>query len=230
MTSFLPTKSPSFSAVLTAAALAFAGLVSAPAAVIYSTYNSNDSGTASGLHTGSGKAVAFEMPATLLPGGTTHYTLDSIAVRLSSSAGVTSTDVKMSLYTNDGSNTPGSLIESLSASSSFTLTSSVGTYTFLSSGSTTLSASTRYWIVMEGTNVSPDIYYWHSSDPLPSPLSSVGVTNGGAVYGSGSPSGWTSTSGVSNAVTVNATAVPEPAACLLFVVGATAVLLRRRKA
>jgi len=215
----------SLTSLSTVAVLFFASFVPAHAAVIYNTYNGNDDGTASNIHSGNGKALAFTMPATLLPGGTTSYDLNSVQMRFSGSA--SSTDMTVSLYSNDGSNTPGTLLGTLTPSSSFTLTGSVATYTF-NATSLTLSASTTYWVAMTASVASG--IYWHTSSPLPSPLSSVGVTDGGGVYGGGSPDTWTSTSGVRNSLTVNATAVPEPGTCVLFATGALCVILRSRKA
>lgn len=209
----------------------FTALASLNASVIYDTYGGNYSGPTSNIHTGNGKGVAFTMPNPLQPApGTTSYTLDSIQLHLSgTSAG--NSDITLSLYTNDGSNTPGTLIGGFTASSSFTLTPTTGVYTFNPSTSITLSASTTYWVTLQSSVVggSGPLVYWHTSTPQPpaSP-STVGVTNFGAVFGSGSPDTWTSTSSNFNAMTVNATAVPEPGAVMLIAIGATFTLLRRR--
>ena len=199
----------------------------ASSAVIFSTYNNNDSGTASPIHNASGKGIAFTMPATLQPGGTTSYTLDSVSLRLSGS--ILSSQIVLSLYTNDGSNTPGTLISSFPATP-FTLTSTVTSYTFTTSSAVTLAAGTTYWVTMYTTSSNTNGLSWKTSSPQPSSYSTVGVSLSGTIFGSNtSPSSWTNTSStVYNSLTVNATAVPEPTAVALAILGIAGLAVHRR--
>lgn len=222
-------------ASLLLSALALFGAPATNAAVIFSTYGGNASGTTStGIRTNNGKAMSFAMPNPLQPGGTTSYTLDSVELLLSGNSA--SSVIQLSLYTNDGSNTPGTLITSFTPASSFTLTSTATLYTFNPGSSITLDANTTYWVTLSSTNGTGNTtgVNWNTSSPLPSPLSSVGVGFGTnpAIFGTNTtPSSWTSTSSVNNAFIVNATAVPEPAGWGLAIIGTTVFLRRnfRRK-
>ncbi|GAT34585.1 PEP-CTERM protein-sorting domain-containing protein [Terrimicrobium sacchariphilum] len=209
--------------------LAFISIHStAKAAVIFSTYNNNDSGTASPIHNTSGKGLAFNMPSPLQPGDTTSYTLDSISLRLSGS--ILSSQIVLSLYTNDGSNTPGTLISSFTPTSAFTLTSTAASYTFTTSSAVTLTAGTTYWVTMYSTSSNTSGLSWKTSSPQPSLYSTVGVSLFGTIFGTTTnPANWTNTSStVYNSLTVNATAVPEPGIAALSMLGILGLVGLRR--
>ena len=213
----------------TAATLTFTA--TSRAAVIFSTYNGNDAGTSSPLNNNSGKAIGFTLPNPLQPADTGSYQFDGVSLRLSGTAASTSLVVK--LFSNDGSNTPGTELGALT-STTFTLTSTAATYTFTPSAALTLTAGTTYWIAVQSTepeNTGASLN-WHTSNPQPSSYSSVGVATAGQIFGSGSnPSTWTQTSGVRNSLTIDATPlpIPEPAAPILTGAGLVSMAMLRRR-
>ena len=216
-------------AFATASALALTA-VGSHAAIIFISYNDSDGGTPSPLNNNSGKAVAFTMPTPLQPTDTASYQLNSLTFRFSGS--VTNTQIVVKLYSNDGSNTPGTELTAFS-SDTFTLTTTAGSYTFVPAGSVTLLAGLKYWATVSSTEPSGGAALsWRTSTAQPASYSDVGVTPGGQIFGTGSdPSTWPSSSGVINTVTVDATAlpVPEPAAALLLAGGAMTAAVKRRR-
>jgi hypothetical protein len=213
---------------LLALLLALFPLGNAQGIVIFNSFNNNEAGATSTIHNASGKAVAFLMPGSLQPAGTTSYTLDSVGLRLSGNSA--SSAIVLSLYSNDGGNTPNTLITSFTAASAFSLTGTAATYTFTPTTTVNLVAGARYWVTINTTHSSMGgTLAWHTSSPQPASYSTVGVTTGGAVFGSDSnPGGWTTTSPNVNGLIVNATAVPEPSA-LALVLGVSLLVPRRRR-
>lgn len=199
--------------------------------LIFSSYNGNGSGVSSSINSEgaiNSKAVAFTMPDPLLPSGTTDYLLDTIQVYLTGTA--TSDRVILGLYDNDGVNTPGALISSFTAASSFTLNATVTAYTFLPNSSVLLEDGTTYWVALSAApGVSSFGISWRTSSPQPSSYSSVGVTYGGNVFGaSTNPSVLASVGSSINAMSINATVVPEPSTLALVAAGSFLVMFRRR--
>jgi len=225
----MTTTKAALSLLATAATLTFTA--TSQAAVIFSTYNNIDGGTSSPLNSNSGKAVGFTMPAPLQPAETGSYELNSVSLRLSGTAPSSSVVVK--LFSNDGTNSPGTDLGALT-STTFTLTSTVGTYTFTPSATLTLTAGTTYWIAVQTTELENTgaSLNWHTSSTLPPSYSSVGVTPAGQIFGPGSnPSSWTQTSGVRNSLTIDATPlpIPEPAAPILTGAGLVSMAMLRRR-
>lgn len=197
------------------------------AAVIFSTYNGNVSGTASGLD-GAGKAVGFTM-------GSESYTLSSVSIWLTSSSTVTltSTNIAVEFYTNDGGNTPGTFIAGFASTPGTQVGTTATEVTFAPSTTLTLSAGTSYWVTVKAINTAH--IGWASSSPQPSSYSSAGVQlitpsifgsgAGGGLSGS-NPSNWATASGTYNTLTLNA--VPEPGTAGLLVAGSLLLAVRRR--
>ena len=167
------------------------------------------------------KAAVFTM-------GSQAYTVDSVILTLSSYN--TATDVARVGFFLEGANslTPGAQVGSfLTAPSSSS--NNMADFTFSPSGSLTLAANTRYWLLVDA-NVGSSNFIWSLPDPVVTPSGTAatfdfsrGSSNNGSSY---------SNSSVHNSFQINGTqvtAVPEPGTFLpaaLLVMGA---LLRRRR-
>ena len=161
---------------------------------------------------GGGKAVSF----TIASG--TDYSFDSLDVVISNVSG--SSNVEFSIWSNDtGASPVGSKILDLTNGA----TPASGTNTYTAGSPLTLTEGSTYWIVATGTG-----WEWDGATTAPSTGTTAGATFGFA--GNPVPSNWDATSGVTNAMTINATAVPEPSTSAFLGLGLIGLLARRRRA
>lgn len=132
----------------------------------------------------------------------------------------------VSLYTNSGSNLPGTLVETLSGSTS---PDTQNFYTYTGSGSTQLLADTGYWIVA-GVSSGTGQYRWNAeSNNSPEVGSTVyqdvaKSSNAGGSWVYNNPG-----NSISLQMIVNAAAVPEPSRALLLGLGLVVTCLRRKR-
>ena len=159
-----------------------------------------------------GKAVSF----TIASG--TDYTFDSLDVVLSGVSG--SSNVEFSIWSNETGTSPIAL-----KILDFTIDAGLpadGNNTYTAASSLTLTEGSTYWIVAQGED-----WEWDGASTAPSTGTTAGATFGSDTL---TPSGWTKTSGVTNAMTINATAVPEPSTSAFLGLGLIGLLARRRRA
>ncbi|MEP2775882.1 MAG: choice-of-anchor R domain-containing protein [Luteolibacter sp.] len=187
---------------------------SAQAAVVFSSID-NTGGTQSNLTSLSGKAINFVI------GSGTDYTLDNVVLNIGTINGAAAPVV--SIWANETGGTPiagPNPLETLTLSGTFTANS---LNTFTSTG-LSLQADTTYWLVVRGENTSS--FAWLGDTDA----ATVG-TNNNRLFGNGgsTPDTWNSASGILNAATINATAVPEPSSVGLLGLGGLALILRRRR-
>ncbi len=213
-------------------AISLAVVLTSPAAVIVDSGlvgNSNNS-TLSGGTGGAGKAVGFTM-------GTQAYTLDSVNIRLLTSATPPSAaQMNFGIYLGNSSG-----ITSGSASAVFndpTLTAStVLNYNLTLTAPFTLEANTTYWFVAYTTDTSTGSLGWTFNTAGQDATTSGGVTittTEGRFFQTGNtvtnPTTWGGTSSTYNNIQINATAVPEPSAGLLLLGGFGILAGLRRRA
>ncbi len=136
-----------------------------------------------------------------LPSGS-DYTIDSVTLRFGNYRTDAGDVASVGFYTDNG-NQPGTLVASLLSAPSST-SDTIGNFLFTPSGTITLSASTKYWLLVQGSAGSFD---WHGANPGQTPtgaatwsLYKFSFDNGGSYFEiSDRPS-----------FEINATAVPEP--------------------
>ncbi len=161
--------------------------------------------------------------------GSSSSTLNSVDLNMDFASG--SAPIIVSIYGDSGTQPgefPGASLEVLSGASNPSLNQ---VYNYTSSG-TSLSAATRYWLVLSTVNTGAldTSYYWHVTDDL-SETSPAGWTigNGPAVYSS-IIGEWTGVTELDSATpgmfAVNAT-LPEPASIGLLGLSALTLLRRR---
>lgn len=156
-------------------------------------------------------AEVTQWPAQSFTVGGTAATLDSVDVRMWQFIQGTPGNFQVQLWSNSGSNLPGTLLETLLGPTNPAANS---TSTYTASGVTVLAANTTYWIVEKVTS-GDAIYAWGAQIPvgLPEIGSDIGhsvTTDSGASWQAASTTGYT------NQMVVNGTFVPVPAAVWLF--------------
>lgn len=175
------------------------------------------------------KALGFAM-------GSTAYTVDSVALRLTGVSNTGTDAPVISIYRANGTgNAPSSTLVGSFINPTFTSALSTS-YTFLASGTITLAANTTYFLtVQQLTTTGPDYeFIWDNGGVLASNANTaptgVGATNGIATFGGGP-----SVTAISNTNTtrynwyqINGTAVPEPSAAILAL-GGVALFTRRNR-
>jgi hypothetical protein len=192
--------------------------------------NSNlDGASDSGFGNSSGKGIAFTL-GNAAAFGTTGYNLDSIVVKLKTVGTVPApTDYRFALYTNDGTNTPGTLIISFT---SVTLPiNTTANYTFTPVSAFVLQPSTTYWIAAT-SNQAPDAVYWQFGGAAPTTFAAgISVPAIVSYFGPGDPGTWgpPSTSGNYTDIQINATAIPESPSLAVAAAGLIPLLLRVRR-
>ncbi len=177
----------------------------------------------SGTHTLAGTVRNIDYFGQSFMSGGTTMGLTSVDLYMGNAASALG-NFAVALYSNTGSNLPGTLIETLTGPSNPATT---GTYTY--TGSSTLLANTGYWIVAEVTGGSGS-YSWHAEFNNPPEVGAT-VANDVAISHNQGAS-WTYNnpgSNVSLQMTVNADAVPEPSRALLLGLGLAMTCLRRKR-
>jgi hypothetical protein len=160
--------------------------------------------------------------------GSTAYDLSAVIIGLNFGATVpTSSQISVGLFTNGGGNVPGSLIGSFNTASptpSFTA-STINAYQFNYTGTTTLTASTSYWIVVQNVPASSPVFDWYMASGNPSDDPAQQNSSGVTFLGTrgtitGDASNWTRnlTTNFSN-LRFNVVVVPEPSTYALGLAG-----------
>lgn len=208
----------------------------AHAAVIFDTNSGTYASSASTTFLNQfGKAVAFQT-------GSTAYSLDSLSLFLNGDgSAVSNSTLTVVLYSNDGSNTPGSALATLGTVGG-TTASSAAEFVFTPGAAITLQANTIYWVSVRRASVDTGSIGWVTSSTVQTPPSPVEVgysyagfnpvlvqisNPGGASVSD--PATWTSRSSVYNALEISGTAVPEPGAALAILVSGLGVIVLRRR-
>lgn len=127
-------------------------------------------------------ALQFKQIAQGFTMGSTAYQLSAVKIGLNFFDPVpTSSEILVRLYSDNGSNLPGSAIGTFNTASptpAFVADQS-NVYEFAYTGTTTLTAGTKYWIVMESIPASPLFEWFFASGgggPNPAEQNSSGVT------------------------------------------------------
>lgn len=219
------------------AAFALLSLLGSRFAMAVSTVSnlSNAAVLETGLFTGyfpeeGGAEVRVAMPFVT---GSLGSTLNSVDLNIEGTTGTA--PIIVSIFGDSATQPgefPGSALEVLSGASSPSLNQ---IYSYTSSG-TSLSASSRYWLVLSTANTGTldTSYFWHVTEDA-SEISPAGWTigNGPAAYSSldGEWIGVTELASTNSGMfAVNATLVPEPTALGLLGLGSLVALRRRRHA
>jgi hypothetical protein len=163
--------------------------------ILIGNYPSTD-GAGSTIDTVNKKALVFTTP-----NNGTSYDINSVVLRLANYTAATSPNPAIGFYT-DGGTAPGTLVGNLLTDAPLGGSTLAADYTFLPSGSLTLSANTTYWLLIDAEGGS--FQSRSTTTALHSDVGSTGSFMRFPVSGA-----WASSS-VFNALTVNATAVPEP--------------------
>lgn len=167
--------------------------------------------------------------------GSTPYQLSSVDIGLRFTGTVpTSSQIFVSLYTNNGSNNPGTLIGSFNtASPSPTFAPNTNdVYRFNYTGSTTLVANTSYWVVVR-TSLSP-VYDWYYAQGGPTDTPTVKNSSGVSYFGTRTmeafSSTWTNANANYSGLRYTVNVVPEPSTYALGLAGTLVLgtIARRR--
>lgn len=114
--------------------------------------------------------------------GSTAYDLTSVSVGLNLTATVpTSSQISVSLFADSGSNTPGSsLVTFDTASPTPSFATGRTEYVFTFTGSQTLAANTKYWVVVQNVPGTSPLFDWSyaagNPSDKPTAKNSSGVT------------------------------------------------------
>lgn len=184
-------------------------------------------------------ALQFRQIAQGFTMGSTAYDLSAVKIGLGLTSPVpTSSEIIVSLYSDNGSNLPGSAIGTFNTASptpAFVAETS-NVYEFAYTGTTTLTAGTKYWIVMESISTSP-LFEWYFATgggaPNPAEQNGSGVTYLGTVGtpGNAVPSWGTNLDAIASSnLRFNVVVVPEPSTYALGLVGTLVIgAVARRK-
>ncbi|MDB6003944.1 MAG: hypothetical protein JWR15_931 [Prosthecobacter sp.] len=210
----LRSPAPSLPLCMTAILLLFGANTHSQAAVIFDQ---------SGTHTLNGTVLNSDyFGQSFLVGGTTMG-LTSVDLYMDNAANAVG-NFAVALYSNNGSNLPGTLMEVLTGSSN---PATAGAYTY--TGSSALLANTGYWIVAEVTGGAGS-YSWRAEGNN-TPETGTTVFHDVAISHNQGTS-WSNNNGSSNVslqMTVNADAAPEPSRALLLGLGLGMTCLRRKR-
>jgi hypothetical protein len=169
---------------------------------------------------------------------TQNYKLTSVDLVLSNFTAATGGgSLTLSIYSNNGSNNPGTDLSDVSTSVTGTTSGTPTLASFTLASSLLLSAGTTYWLNLSSSAGGPTVLWagaFSSSFNQINP-SGIGATDLGQLrsVGSGSPpTGTPSTSELRTSFELNGSAVPEPGSIVLIGVGSGLLLLvgRRRVA
>ena len=167
-----------------------------------------------------GKSLGFTM-------GAEAYTVTTLTLRLDNVNGTTDSPT-VRIYTNNGSNAPGTFVGGFINPATFNGTAETN-YEFIADGTFTLNPSASYFIVVQQLNTAEGDrgFHWQNGSPTITP---TGVANTPvARFGGGiDPSSHTQSSGQFNWFELQGNAVPEPSTGLLGALGMMALLRRRR--
>jgi hypothetical protein len=176
---------------------------------------------------------------------TSSYNLTSVDLYLSNYTVAAGSSLVLSIYSNNGSNNPGTDLYDLTTNLTATASGTPTLTTFSGTGSFTLTAGTKYWLDLYSTTPSNDItstVTWVGArDSVGNQInpSGSGATDLGqlrSVGGGNPPTGTPSTSDLRTAFELNGTpsAVPEPASLFMVVTGGLGAVIfaraRRRRA
>lgn len=172
-----------------------------------------------------GKAIGFTM-------GGSSYTVTTLTLRLNEVNSTTDRPA-VSIYTNNGSGAPGTLIGTFSNPATFN-GSTPTNYVFSPTSSIELYAGSSYFIVVQQLNLNPqqgddNLFKWQNgvSTVIPSGIASNPLARFGSA-GTTSPTAMTSSSGQYNWFQLEGNVVPEPTSAAFGLIS-TLMLLRRRR-
>lgn len=181
--------------------------------------------TAGGTNNNGQKAVTFST-------GTFDLSLTSFQASLDIDTGTAPGAVRASLHLATATDDPGTLITTLADQTITTPFGPATTYTFTPSSAVTLSAGTRYSILLD--YVSGATIFWYGTNPQtpPTARNNSGITN--VVYRTSGNDGASYTSSTTlNRLQVNGVVVtaPEPGSLALglFGLASGAIALRKRR-
>jgi hypothetical protein len=202
------------------ASLMILGVGTARADIIF---NSLDQTTNAGFYSISSNVTSPGPVASSFLTGASASTLTSVDVYLFDPSGASSGSFQISLFSNSGSNTPGTLLETL-ATPSDSILPNAGTFgSFTYSGlSTLLAPNTEYWIELSSTN---SALGWEGTDNT----SGIGVISQ-YTYDSGSFSNAIVPPGPNQMTVTTApinSMVPEPSS-IIFLGTAVFLVVRKR--
>ena len=149
--------------------------------------------------------------------GGTAYTFSSVNVRVRASDPVAALSSVFLLLYSDASDTPGSALQTLTnpgALADYPVDPAADA-SYLSSGSLTLAANTKYWLVYEPTDTGLDTSVLWNVDQTFLPTNGL-TAFGSAVGGTTAWSAWSVNPNPLPAFTVYGTAIPEPSTYALL--------------
>jgi hypothetical protein len=155
------------------------------------------------------------------------YSLNSIQLAMADASGNPSGFTVMIYANRLGAVLPGSSLGTLNGS---TDPATGGSYTYTDDSNITLLPSTPYFVVLTaGTVIADGAYEWSLTGIDSYNPSGGWAANGGRVYTSSNGSSWTGIPVAYPQFAISATAVPEPSALALSVLGGLGFLWHRRK-
>jgi|JI10StandDraft_1071094.scaffolds.fasta_scaffold07677_2 hypothetical protein len=206
--------------------MTFLAALSAPATAL-EIFGNTGLGNA-GRQLGSEPLTQYNQLAQGFTMGSTAYDLSAVDLGLNFGATVpTSSQIIVSLFSDNGSDLPGSSIGTFNtASPTPTFTASgFQAYRFNYTGTTTLTTGTKYWIVVENVPASSPVFDWWYASGNPSDDPAAQNSSGVTFLGTrgtinGDASSWTRnlTTNFSN-LRYNVVVVPEPSTYALGIAG-----------
>lgn len=160
--------------------------------------------------------------------GSTSYQLSSVQIGLNFGVTVpTSSQITVSLYDDNGSNRPGSSLGTFNTASPNPAfpTSNSAVIDFAYTGTTTLAASTKYWIVVENDPATSPVFDWFVADSVPINTQPVAKNSSGVTYlgtrgtVATAVTSWGTNVGNAANLRISVNVVPEPSTYALGMAG-----------